>query len=241
MRLLCITTDYPPPATGGYELQCQDFVRYLRGRGHEATVLAGAGGGAEGEPSVSRLLPRFSVTPQQVKLIQAWSGERRSAMVLRRALRTRPDAVCFWRLGELSMSLVERVRRAGVPAVGMVCDPWMIDGPRRDPWCARRSARLDSAAQWLFVSEALRSRVAAAGIAVDEAPVVPWGVDLTSLSLAPHRPWRGRLLYVGRLSPLKGVDIAIRALAYLIAATLDVVGTGPEEPRLRALATAAPP
>jgi glycosyltransferase involved in cell wall biosynthesis len=239
MRVLCISTDYPPPAAGGYELQCQDFVAYLRRRGHEPTVLTGRSADAtDGDRSVRRTLPRFSVSPQPVPLARACRGELRSAIALRRALRARPDAVCFWRLGELSMSLVERVRRARVPAVGMVCDPWMIEGPRRDPWCARRSPRFEGAAQWLFVSDALRLQVAAAGIAVEEAPVVPWGVDLGRLTVAPERPWSGRLLYVGRLSHLKGVDVAIRALARLDGETLDVLGAGPDESRLRALATA---
>jgi glycosyltransferase involved in cell wall biosynthesis len=235
VRVLCISTDYPPPAAGGYELQCQAFVEYLARHGHETVVLAGAGP-ETADPSVQRMLPRFSVTPRPVPFAQAARDERRSATVLRQALRWRPDVVCFWRLGELSMSLVERVRRAGVPAVGMVCDPWMVDGPRRDPWCARRAPRFDGAAHWLFVSEALRRQVAATGIAVGDAPVVPWGVDLPRWRLAPERPWRGRLLYVGRLSRLKGVDLAIRALAHLPDATLEIMGIGPEEARLRALA-----
>ena len=235
MRVLCVSTDFPPPAAGGYELQCHAFVDHLRRHGHEPVVLAGSGAGM-GDPSVRRLLPRFRVTPRRIPFAQAARDERRSATVLRQALRWRPDVVCFWRLGELSMSLVERVRRAGVPAVGMVCDPWMVDGPRRDPWCERCVPRFDDAAQWLFVSAALRRQVAATGIAVGDAPLVPWGVDLPRLRLAPERPWRGRLLYVGRLSRLKGVDLVIRALAHVPDATLDIMGTGREEARLRALA-----
>ena len=235
MRVLCVSTDYPPAAAGGYELQCHAFVDHLRRHGHEPAVLAGAGPDM-GDPSVRRLLPRFRITPRRVPFAQAARDERRSATVLRQALRRRPDVVCFWRLGELSMSLVERVRRAGLPAVGMVCDPWMVEGPRRDPWCTRRVPRFDDAAQWLFVSAALRGQVAATGIGVGDAPLVSWGVDLPRLRLAPDRPWRGRLLYVGRLSRLKGVDVAIRALAHLPDATLDIMGTGPEEVRLRALA-----
>jgi glycogen synthase len=228
MRVLCVSTDYPPPCAGGYERQCAGFVEHLRRRGHEVDVLAGAGAPAGGDPHVQRVLPRFAVEPRPVAARRAWRDERRSAAVLGAALRAGPDAVCFWRLGELSMSLVERVRRAGIPAVGMVCDPWMVDGPRRDPWCARRGSppRFAGAARWLFVSEALRRQVIAAGVELPDADVVPWGVELSALPLAPERPWRDRLLYAGRLSPLKGVDTAIRVVAHLPGATLDVLGAG---------------
>lgn len=49
-----------------------------------------------------------------------------------------------------------------------------------------------------------------------------------------------RVLYVGRLSPEKGVDILLRAWALLdhqaLSASLTIVGDGPERPTLAALA-----
>lgn len=239
MRVLCISTDYPPPGAGGYELQCEACVAHLRRHGHEVIVLTGTGMAAERDPAVQRALPRFPVEPQAVPLRAAWRAERRSAAVLQEVLRSAPDVVCFWRMGELSMSLVERVCRAGLPAIGMVCDAWMVEGPRRDPWCEwRRAPRFDGGVEWLFVSAALRREVASAGIAVHHARLVPLGVDLELFRVAAERPWRNRLLYVGRLSPLKGVDVAIGALAHLPGAELDIVGAGPPavERSLRSLA-----
>jgi glycosyltransferase involved in cell wall biosynthesis len=126
----------------------------------------------------------------------------------------------------MSMSLVDRVVRAGLPAVGMVCDPWMVEGPRRDPWARRSGPPSFAGVRWLFVSRALRDRVRAAGVDVGDAEVVPWGVDLEALPLAPERPVGRRVLYAGRLSRLKGVDLAVRALAGLPGTTLEVVGAG---------------
>jgi glycogen synthase len=148
--------------------------------------------------------------------------------------------VCFWRLGELSMSLPARVRAAAVPAVGMVCDPWMLDGPRRDPYTRTRRPRFDGMARWLFVSRALREQVAAGGVRLTDTEIVPAGVELGAFAVAPARAWRGRLLYAGRLSPLKGVDVAIRALAAVPGTTLDVAGAGDRdhEDRLVRLARA---
>jgi len=47
-------------------------------------------------------------------------------------------------------------------------------------------------------------------------------------------------LYAGRLSPEKGVDVAIAAARALPGADLWICGTGPEEARLRAIAHGAP-
>jgi glycosyltransferase involved in cell wall biosynthesis len=160
--------------------------------------------------------------------------------------------VSWWRLGELSQSLVERVRRARVPAVGLVCDAWMIDGPRRDPWTRLWSARprlgaaweratgmptrprYGEAGAWLFVSDSLRQRVLGAGLELPETGIAPAGIELERLPLrAETPPWRGRLLYAGRVTPLKGLDTAVRALAHLPQDTsLAVVGTA--DPAYRA-------
>lgn len=266
MNVLCVSTDYPPSRCGGYELQCRDTVAYLRRHGHRVRVLAGStspgarGLAGDGQDDVHRHLPRFAVDARPVASRAAWAAERCAAATLRRHVVTfRPDVVCLWRLGELSMSLVWRVRRAGLPAMGVVCDSWMIDGPQRDPWtrlwAARPRAaalvertlgiplrpRFEGAARWLFVSEALREQVRAAGLPVGDSEIVPAGVDLATFPLAPTKPWTGRLLYAGRLSPLKGVDTALHALVRLSSeATLNVVGSG--EPRyergLRELAAA---
>jgi len=245
LKILSISTDYPPYGHGGYEQQCRDVTQHLRGSGHGVRVICGelADAAAGARDDVHRELPRFPVQPRPVGGRAAWLAERRAAATLGRHLRSfRPDVVCLWRLGELSMSLPARAALAGVPVVGVVCDPWMLDGQRRDPW-ARRFANIPpvAGARWLFVSAALRRQVAAAGLPVDGAEIVPAGVDLAAFPTAPAKPWSGRLLYAGRLSPLKGVDVAIRALARLPASTtLDIAGSGPSayERRLRETAAA---
>ena len=235
-----MSTDYPPSRCGGYELQCADAVAHIRRRGHDVRVLAGAAPADHGETAddrhddVHRELPRFPPDGRPVAAPAAWTAERSAAAVLRRQLAAfQPDVACLWRLGELSMSLPSRLRGAGVAVVGVVCDPWMVDGPQRDPWArlwARRPLaaavaertlgvplrpRFDDTARWLFVSAALRKQVSAAGLPLADAEIVPAGVDLPAFPLAPMKPWSGRLLYAGRLSRLKGVDTALRALVHL--------------------------
>jgi glycosyltransferase involved in cell wall biosynthesis len=232
VKVLAISTDYPPHGHGGYEQQCRDVTEHLRSAGHRVRVVSGEVGDGPCAPSadVHRELPRFPVEPRPVGARAARRAERRAAATLRRHLAEfRPDVVCVWRLGELSMSLPARAAAAGAPVVGVVCDPWMVDGPRRDPWARRRGRQAPTgSASWLFVSAALRRQVGESGLPMGDSEIVPAGVDLAGFPLAPAEPWRGRLLYAGRLSPLKGVDIAIRALSRLPeSATLAVAGSGP--------------
>ena len=246
MKVLSISTGYPPHRAGGYELQCRDATEHLRAAGHRVRILSGAGplAASDAAEDVHRKLPRFPVVPSRIDVAACRHAEQRAAAVLAHHLDDfRPDVLCLWRLGELSMSLPARAAATGVPIVGIVGDPWMIDGPQRDPWSRRNGAPpLPESARWLFVSEALRRQITAARRALRHTRVVPPAVDLAAFPYAPAKPWRGRLVYAGRLSPLKGVDIAIDALAHLPdGTTLDIVGDGPPAyvHRLRRTARAA--
>jgi glycogen synthase len=224
VRVLCVSTDYPPAARGGYEQQCADLVAHLRARGHAVRVLAGGGPRCDGDLDVHRELPRFPVRQVPTGRAAAAAGERRSGAVLDRHLADfGPDVVCWWRLGELSQSLVGRVAARGLPAVGVVCDTWMEDGPLRDPWCrvTGRAPSLDGV-RWLCCSRWLRARMG-----LREAEIMHPGVRATAFcERRSVPPWRWRLVYAGRLSPLKGVGDAIAALDRLDAATLSVIGDG---------------
>ena len=81
-----------------------------------------------------------------------------------------------------------------------------------------------------FVSAATRARtLSAPPWAPRRSGVVYSGVSLRDFPLTPStpRPWRWRLLFVGRLCPAKGVQDAIAALAFLPrAATLEIAGRG---------------
>lgn len=70
--------------------------------------------------------------------------------------------------------------------------------------------------------------------------VIPFGIDESRWAEVPPAPETGpiRALFIGRLARYKGVDILLRALERLPELHLDIVGTGPEAPRLRTLAQA---
>ena len=86
------------------------------------------------------------------------------------------------------------------------------------------------------VSESVRASVAAvAGEALaDRVQFLPLGVDLAPHVRTPTAPGRTlRALFVGRLVRLKGVDVAIDAVAKSGGVDLTIIGDGPEAGALR--------
>ena len=263
MRILAIGSMYPPHYLGGQELLWRDAVLHQRAAGHEVRVLTTDyrrhDAGDELDPDVHRELRwywRDHAWPHLSRR-ERLELERHNAAVLdRHVAELRPDAVAWWALGGMSLSLLERVRQAGVPAVGVVCENWMVYADQVDAWMRlwgrlrplRPAAALatgiptrfdpGSAARWLFISEHIRGRALEHRDLPDTVVVHP-GVDRELFAQRPAGPWRWRLAYVGRIDPRKGIDLAIRALSALPdAATLVVDGWGDEEhlAELRSLA-----
>jgi glycosyltransferase involved in cell wall biosynthesis len=104
-------------------------------------------------------------------------------------------------------------------------------------------AAANAAYRVICVSDALRRRALALGIAPDRLEVLRNGVDTalfaprdraaarSALGIAPRREGP-LLLAVGNLVPEKGLDLALRVLARLPGATLVLVGDGGERARL---------
>ncbi len=255
---------YPPHHLGGAELAWRSTVHHLRDAGHEVRILATDFAVADPDPSLPedpdvhrelRWYWRDHAFPR-LSLRERLALERQNARVLRGHLSEfEPSVVLWWTMGGMSLSLIERVRQQGIPAVGTVHDDWMVYGPKVDAWqraCRRLGAlaplagwasgvpaRVDlgAAGRWIFISEVVRRGALSAGWRLPDTVVAHTGIDSRLFRPAPEKPWRGRLLCVGRLDPRKGIETAIRALAALPEATLTVVGGGDEVylSRLRSL------
>lgn len=261
MRILCIGNRYPPWSTGGYETAWANTVDWLGRGGHAVKVLTTLPdptdnpGDAHAAPGdIHRELRwywrahRFpSLTLSECRMI-----ERANADALARHLgEFSPEAVMWWAMGGMSLSLLEQVRRAGVPAVAVVGDEWPAYGPEVDGWtrhwsgyrrplaaAAERSSgiptrlALERAAVWSFNSAYTRSVACTAGWNLVDAAIDHPGVALERFGAAADRSagdgsWSWRLLYCGRIDPRKGIATAIRALPLLPHETrLTVLGTG---------------
>jgi glycosyltransferase involved in cell wall biosynthesis len=259
---------YPPHWIGGLELTWQSAVHHMRDRGDDVRVLAAdrriddVEALEEEDPDVHRELEVYVHTragPPRLSTRERLAVERHNLATLERHLREfAPDVVNWWPVGGMSVSAIERVRRAGIPAAGVICDDWLVYCKRMDMWARRFGLRgplvaaaaerltgvptrvdLGAAASWLFNSEAMRSRALEARHGLDRTAVAHPGIEQDRFRPAPEDSWQWRLLYVGRIDPRKGIDTAIEALPRLAPdASLTVVGGGddPHLDELRSLA-----
>ena len=244
---------YPPHHFGGYELLWHSAMEHLRAEGHQVLVLTTDFRHPSPDPAIPdgdhvrrtlRWYWRDHAWPR-LSPLERLRLERHNGRVLEGALADlKPDVVSWWAMGGMSLSLIERVRRAGLPSAGVVGDVWMLYGPRVDGWMrsVRRLGPLRSAAgrlagvptqyslrevPWLFMSEATRRQCLDEGVRLDHAEVAHPGVDPGFFSAGEEKDWGWRLLYVGRIDERKGVDAAVEALAALPdEATLTVLGSG---------------
>lgn len=253
MRILTIGNMYPPQHLGGYELMWRSSSRQLRQAGHEVRILTTDFSIPTPDPSIREEADvhrelgwywRDHRWPRLGPLDRA-RLERRNLAILDRHLEDfRPDAIAWWAMGGMSLSLIVRALERGVPGAAIVVDDWLIYGPKEDQW-QRLSARLgpvgraigraagiptglsfDSRLEWLLVSESVASGARASGWTLTDAAIIHAGVDLELFDEQPERPWRWHLSCVGRLDPRKGTRTAIEAVAALPDATLEIVGSG---------------
>src|SRR5579859_5741559 len=141
MRILSVGNRYPPWSTGGYEVVWSRTAAWLQADGHEVRVLT-----TRPDPSDHAITgpPRGEVHRElewywrdhefrRLGIAATAALERRNGAVLAKHMRAfSPDVVMWAAMGGMSLSLIERVRRLGVPAVGLVGDDWMVYGTRVD-------------------------------------------------------------------------------------------------------------
>ena len=142
--------------------------------------------------------------------------------------------VCDRRFGP-SCLVLNAVRGCGLRSPGRVLASYRLQ--------ARRLAALPSYRSVLVSSRRLRTEYLRHGLPDDRVTLLPLPCTGTPALESPPvaQDSSGRVLFVGRLTALKGCDYLIEALPMAARAlgralTLTVAGDGPEAPRLKTLA-----
>jgi glycosyltransferase involved in cell wall biosynthesis len=137
VKLLHLTSHYPPYASGTAEKQCSLLVRELAVRNHVNRVLTSdvtQPGVADREPHVNRRLRLFSPTGPRdfLRLFLTQRFNRRA--LIEEVDQLLPDLVVIWGMAGLSHSLLWEIQRRGLRMVFAVLDAWPKHRLRDDPW-----------------------------------------------------------------------------------------------------------
>ncbi len=263
VRILVVSTLYPPVAFGGYEVECSGVVERLREQ-HEVLVLTSdvKGAGAD-EIGVRREL--VGLTPDAKGALRAPLASLRAVSTARRALAWEPELIYCWNGSSIPQAALRVLADSDVPFAFRVCEHWfgriflrdqflreLIPAKRgrlRGAWAAScravdalPSMRLQPTAPFRAAiswnSEAIREMVETPPFIepvlerVDHS--VPRFGDLYAGVIRGPAPPQPEIVFLGRVTPYKGIRVAIEALALLredydIHALLHVLGPGDED------------
>jgi glycosyltransferase involved in cell wall biosynthesis len=262
MRVLMISSLWPPTVLGGAELYAADLARHLRDRGVEVGAVTL---GAAGDDVVAQVRPwpyrldRFAPQPAGKRALfharDLYNPSTRR--VLTRALRTfRPDVVHSHSVQGLSSVALTVPARLGVAHVHTIHDYWLLcqrasmvgrDGRACEELCrpcaaisrlrselvSRHGPHVVTVVSRAAGREHERLTWVAGRLRVLHNPVETAGVD------AAFRTGGGGALtfgYLGRLAPYKGVATLLDAFgrAGLDRARLRIAGDGPLADLVRA-------
>jgi glycosyltransferase involved in cell wall biosynthesis len=244
MRIGVVTTSYPRFAGDAAGNFVAGHVAALRALGHDVEVIA-AGDPASDEPGVTHLASRLFYDGGAPDTLERGGGAveavrftvRLAAAVARRARRW-DRAIAHWLAPSALAAIAAIPRRTPLLAIAHGGDVHVLARARLlRPMLALLRARH---ARLAFASAELRALAARHGD-VGDAIVQAMGIDLARFAALDREPSTPPIaLVLARLVPVKGVDVAIAAMAKLrVPARLVIAGDGPERARLVELARGA--
>ncbi|MFN0068489.1 MAG: glycosyltransferase family 4 protein [Limisphaerales bacterium] len=141
MKILAVTSLYPPLHAGTHDHRCETICRNLAQRGHQIHVLTSTWGlqTEQRDEDISRRLRLNGACglPRVTDYGPVEELELHNHAVLRETLAEfQPAVVHVFSLLGLSKSLIFTLHKAGVPHAFDVADGWLCPGLRDDPWLA---------------------------------------------------------------------------------------------------------
>jgi glycogen(starch) synthase len=272
VRILVVSAFYPPVVFGGYEVECSGVVERLRER-HEVLVLTGDREQARAgvQPQVRREL--VQVTHDERGALRAPLAALGAVGAARRALAWGPDLIYVWNGGLIPQASLRVLADSARPLAFRVCEHWFGGifrsdqymrellparrAPARTAWAAGCRAFNRLPQLRLQPTAPLRAAISWNSEAIKRMVTTPPFVEPVIERVGHSVPRHGELYaavvrdpapepevaFLGRVTPMKGVEVAIEAMALVrsehgINASLVVLG--PEDSgygaELRALA-----
>ncbi len=234
MKLGVVTTSYPRTPDDPAGSFVRAHVTALRALGHEVEVISGTGdalfdrGGA----------PDYLEARPGALVAAAWFSARMLARVVV-AARHWDGIVAHWLAPSALAALPTRIPLLAIAHGGDIhtLRRLRLLGPALRLLRRRR-------AELVFVSHELRelARAAAPTLSswLETARIQPMGLDLARFSIIERAPERV-VLFVGRLVPIKGVDVLLAAARHLATPGVRIViaGDGPARAELEQLASSS--
>lgn len=246
LRLLIVTFQFPPEI-GGVQTLAYQLSSHLAQAGVELSVLARAEPGAAAfdaaQPfAIRRIMQRIPRTPWG----KLWQKVRFVGALAREIDTSRPDYILTlqWDPFGYLLRLLTALRRRPLPYGVAIHGTDLLELPvqplarRLKGWL--RAVGLNGAAHIFVSTTHSRERVAALGIGPANIRVIRNGIPFRDEIGPAESDGPPILLTTARLIWRKGHETVLRALPRILAAfpetRYQIVGEGPERPRLEALA-----
>ena len=134
MKILAVSSLYPPEYLGGYELACADTMNGLRNRGHEVHVLTShrrqsAGPLPPDDEWTHRALDFAPLSQSQTEGIftRARSEWRNNKHCHQWVQSIRPDIFSIWDMWGLLPGILTTLERAGIALTYAISSPWVLE------------------------------------------------------------------------------------------------------------------
>ncbi|NOH10980.1 MAG: glycosyltransferase family 4 protein [Chloroflexi bacterium] len=240
---------------------CEKMVLGLNQKGHDVSVLASSYGSSR--PSFLHAahrklhyLEEKYRNPFQRRFMQlqhAYLGCRNSVIARRLIEELSPDAVLLWNLEGVSSQVYFGISDLDIPLVWVLGSHWLAHDKAEfdEPvsflkryyrlgmlgFNALNEIRLE---QSIFVSHSLAQSYKKVGFEIEGSVIIPNGVQESQIGarkeIEDDDIARGlQIVYVGRIEPEKGIDIAVEALHIILEeyhipdVSLTLVGIGEPE------------
>ena len=229
-RVLLFVTDLE---IGGTPTVVRELARRLPGDGFEVDVACLAGVGPTGR----------TIERDGGEVVGFGCGVRQLPTAVRRLRRLvrdgRYDVVLSLLVHANVVAALARRPRDGVGGVRWWQSIQTTQPRPRWHWHAQRWAARSAEGIVVPSSSVAAAAAQRSGVAMQRTHILANGIDADDIVAVPRTRTGGgplRVVFLGRLDPVKRVPMLIEAVRDTPGVTLDVYGDGPERPRLEAMA-----